>query len=83
MNIRYFAWLRDKVGCEEEEITLPAEITNVGMLIEWLSRREPRYEKAFEFIEVSKVAVNHVCVQNDQPITDDDEIVFFPPIAGG
>jgi molybdopterin synthase sulfur carrier subunit len=83
MNIKYFAWLKDKVGCAEEEITLPAHVTNVGLLIDWLSRRGPRYEQAFEFIEVSKVAVNQCCVQNDQPITDADEVIFFPPIAGG
>ena len=83
MKIKYFAWLKDKVGCEEEEITLPAEVTNVGMLITWLSRRGPQYEKAFEFIEVSKVAVNQTYATNDQPICDDDEVIFFPPIAGG
>ena len=83
MIIRYFAWLKDKVGCAEEEISLPAEVTNVGMLIDWLSTRGPPYEDAFEFIEVSKVAVNEMYAMNDQPITNDDEILFFPPIAGG
>lgn len=83
MKIRYFAWLKEKVGCAEEEITLPPEVNNVGMLIDWLSTRGPRYEAAFEFIEVSKVAVNEAYALNDQPINDDDEIIFFPPIAGG
>ena len=83
MKISYFASLRDDVGCAEEEISLPPDVTNVGMLINWLSTRGPRYEKAFEFIEVSMVIVNRVCVQNDEPINDDDEVMFVPPIAGG
>ena len=83
MKIKYFAWLKDMVGCDEEEITLPTEVNNVGMLINWLSRRGPQYEKAFEFIEVSKVAVNRAYVQNDHPVSDSDEVIFFPPIAGG
>lgn len=83
MKISYFASLRDEVGCADEEITLPAEVTNVGMLVSWLSTRGPRYEKAFEFIEVSMVIVNRVCVQNDEPVKDDDEVMFVPPIAGG
>jgi sulfur-carrier protein len=83
VKIRYHAWLKDKLGCGEEEVTLPAEVTNVGTLIEWLSRRGPRYEEAFEFIEVSKVAVNQAYAANDHVVEDGDEVAFFPPIAGG
>jgi len=81
--IKYFAWIKDKVGCEQEEINLPAEVTNVGMLIDWLSRRGPQYEQAFEFIEVIKVVVNQGYVQNNHVINNDDEVIFIPPIAGG
>ena len=83
MKITYFAWLRDSVGCEAEEITLPAKVSTVGLLIDWMSTRGPQYEKAFEFIETSKVVVNQVIVQNDESINDDDEVMFIPPIAGG
>jgi len=83
MKIRYFAWLKEKVGFEEEDVTLPAEIKTVGMLVNWLSNRGQNYETAFEFIEVVKVAVNQACVDNAHPVTDDDEVIFFPPIAGG
>ena len=83
MKIRYFAWLGDKVGLEKEEVTLPPEVTNVGMLIDWLSRRTPRFEEAFEFVEVIKVVVNEMYVENDQPVKDTDEVILIPPIAGG
>lgn len=83
MKIIYFAWLKDEVGCDEEEINLPADIKNVGSLIDWLSRRGPKYAKAFEFIEVIKVVVNQVYVHLDDPVKDDDEVIFIPPIAGG
>jgi sulfur-carrier protein len=83
MKIIYFAWLKDKIGCAEEEITLPVEVTNVGMLINWLSGRGEKYEAAFEFIEVIKVVVNQTYVHNDQAVKDDDEVIFIPPIAGG
>ena len=83
MKIIYFAWLKDYVGLGEEEITLPAGINTVGLLIDWLSQRGPRYEKAFEFIETSKVAVNQVIAHNDEPVSDDDVVMFIPPIAGG
>ena len=83
MKLKYFAWLKDEVGCEEEEITLPVEINTVGGLINWLSQRSPRYEQAFEFIDVVKVVVNQAYVEYDHPIKNDDEAIFMPPIAGG
>lgn len=83
MKIKYFAWLRDKVGFEEEVVTLPNEVKTVGMLVDWLSTRGQNYETAFEFIEVVKVAVNQACVDNNHPVTNNDEVIFFPPISGG
>jgi molybdopterin synthase sulfur carrier subunit len=83
MKIKYFAWLKDKVGLEEEVVTLPADVKTVGMLVDWLSKRGQNYETAFEFIEVVKVAVNQACVDNTHPVNNNDEVIFFPPIAGG
>jgi molybdopterin synthase sulfur carrier subunit len=83
MKITYFAWLRDELGIDEEVVTLPAEVRNVGMLIDWLGSRGQNYERAFEFIEVVKVAVNHEYVDNNHTITNRDEVILFPPIAGG
>ncbi len=83
MKITYFAWLRDEIGIDEEVVTLPAEVTTVGMLLNWLSHRGRRYQRAFEFIEIVKVAVNQVYVESDHTVNDDDEVILFPPIAGG
>ena len=83
MKIQYFAWLQDKVGVEEEFIILPAEVTDVGALIEWLSERGPHYADAFEFAEILKVILNQKNVNYDHRVKDDDEIIFIPPIAGG
>jgi molybdopterin synthase sulfur carrier subunit len=83
MKIIYFAWLKDAVGCEEEEIALPAGVSSVSQLIDWLAGRGPQYEAAFEFVEVVKVVVNKVLVRNDHLVKDDDEVIFVPPIAGG
>lgn len=83
MKIRYFAWLRDSVGCSEEQIALPAGIRNVGMLIDWLATRGEKYERAFEFIAVVMVFVNEDYADRNQPVSDDDEVLLVPPIAGG
>jgi molybdopterin synthase sulfur carrier subunit len=83
VKITYSAWLKDTVGIDEEIVALPDDVTNVGMLIDWLGSRGPAHARAFEFIEVVKVAVNKVYVDNDYAVTDDDEVILFPPIAGG
>ena len=83
MKITYTAWLRDMLGISEETVELPAEVTDVGLLIDWLGHRDARYGKAFEFIETVKVAVNQVYVDSEHAVTDDDEVILFPPIAGG
>jgi len=83
LKIIYSAWFKDAVGCEEEEITLPDGVRDVGQLIDWLAGRGPRYEAAFEFVEVIKVVVNKVLVRNDHSVKDDDEVIFVPPIGGG
>jgi molybdopterin converting factor subunit 1 len=83
MKIIYHAWLKEMVGIGEEVVTLPAEVADVATLINWLSGRGERYEDAFEFSEIIKVAVNDAYVHNDHPVSDDDDVMFFPPIAGG
>jgi len=83
MKITYSAWLKDTVGIGEETVTLPDDVRTVGMLIDWLGSRGQAHARAFEFIEVVKVAVNKVYVDNDHAVTDADEVILFPPIAGG
>jgi len=83
MKIRYFAWLRDSLGCNEEQIALPVEVKNVGMLLDWLGTRGDRYEKALEFAAVVLVSVNGSHAGRDHPVSDGDEVLLVPPIAGG
>lgn len=83
MKIKYFAWLKDSVGCGEEEVALPAEVENVGMLLDWLETRGEKYEKAFEFIAVVMVFVNQHYADRSRPVSNDDEVMLVPPIAGG
>lgn len=83
MKIVYQSWLGKEIGIGEEELKLPPEVADVGMLLEWLARRGPNYENAFEFVEVVKVIVNQAYAGEDHPVSDDDEVILMPPIAGG
>ena len=41
MNIRYFAWLRAKVGKGAEEVSPPDDVRTVGDLMTWLAAERP------------------------------------------
>ena len=58
MKILYFAWLRARIGCAEEELPLPAEIRDVAGLLDWLRARGPRFAEALRDLSVVRVAVN-------------------------
>ncbi len=83
MKLRYFAWLRDSVGRESEDIRLPSGIRNVGMLLDWLPTRDERLRDAFEYVDVVLVSVNSSYADRDHPVHDEDEVALVPPIAGG
>jgi len=83
MKLKYFAWLRDGMGCDSEDIELPKEIRTVGMLLDWLPTRSERFESALEYIDVVLVSVNREYADRDHPVHDGDEVILAPPIAGG
>jgi sulfur-carrier protein len=83
VKLKYFAWLRDGMGRDSEEIALPSEIRTVGMLLDWLPTQGQRFADAFEYIDVVLVSVNRRHADRAHPVHDDDEVVLAPPIAGG
>ena len=83
MRIRYFAWLRAKIGATEESVVLPVGVGDVAALLDWLRTRGPRFAEALGDLSVVRVAVNHEYVKPSHPVRDDDEIALFPPVTGG
>lgn len=83
MKIRYFAWLRERTGVAEEEVSLPSDVASVSGLISWLSSRGENYAYAFENPEIVRVAVDRVHARDDRPLAGVSEVAFFPPMTGG
>ena len=83
MKVKYFAWVRERVGKSEETVELPADVRTVDDLIAWLARRNEAYAYAFERPRVIRAAIDHAHVKSDTVITGAREIAFFPPMTGG
>jgi molybdopterin synthase sulfur carrier subunit len=83
MKVKYFAWVRERVGKAEETIEPPSSVQTVGDLIAWLSARDEAYAYAFEKPKVIRAAIDHAHVKADAAIAGAREIAFFPPMTGG
>jgi len=83
MKAVYFAWVRERVGKPEEEISPPASVMTVSDLLGWLKGQGEEYEYAFENAKVIRVAIDQTHVKHDAPIAGAREIAFFPPMTGG
>ena len=83
MQIRYFAWLRQRTGVPQESIELPDTVKTVADLITWLGVRHPRFADACAAEGVVRCAVNKTYVDRDQQLANGDEVAFFPPVTGG
>ena len=83
MRLKYFAWVRERIGIAEETIEPPAEVRTVDELIAWLSKRGESYAHAFEKPKVIRAAIDHAHVRPDAVIAGAGEIAFFPPMTGG
>lgn len=83
MRVLYFAWLRQKVGTAEEEVSPPADVRDVAGLVRWLATRSSAHAAAFADPRQVRAAVNQDFATPDHPVAANDEVAFFPPVTGG
>jgi molybdopterin converting factor subunit 1 len=83
MKLLYFAWLRQRVGKSEEDLEVPAEVTTVGALLDWLEAKGGGYAAALKDRKLVRVAVNQDYSQPGDPVRPGDEVALFPPVTGG
>jgi len=83
VTVKYFAWVRERIGKAEETVTLPEAVATVGDAIAWLKLRGEGYAAAFERDDVIRAAIDHSHASHDAPLRGAREIAFFPPMTGG
>ena len=83
LKLRYFAWVRERVGKAEEVIEVPAGIATISELMTWLASRGEEYAYAFKNANVIRAAIDQRHVRADTAIKGAGEIAFFPPMTGG
>ncbi len=83
MKILYFARLRQIIGRGGDELDLPAAVTTVPQLIDFLKARDESLAAAFSDLRRVKVAINQKHSSLDASLAGATEVAFFPPVTGG
>ena len=81
--LRYFAWVRERVGRAEETVELPPHIATIADVMAWLKTRGPEYTHAFDKADIIRAAIDQTHVKPGAAIAGAREIAFFPPVTGG
>ncbi|WP_148253851.1 cyclic pyranopterin monophosphate synthase MoaC [Aidingimonas lacisalsi] len=82
LRVKCLAELRERMGVSELDVEFTElEHTNIAGLKQALRQRDSR----FSLLQGQRVlcAVNQVMGSDDTPLSDGDEVAFFPPVTGG
>ncbi len=83
VKLKYFAWVRERIGTPEEEIVLPPDVVTVADLIQHLKTRGEEYVYAFENDGIVRAAVDQRHAAAGADVRAAREVAFFPPMTGG
>ena len=80
IKVLFFAQTRELVGVDSIEVG--ADYDTVDVLRAALCEKGDKWALALESGKLL-VAINQSVVAMDHPVTDGDEVAFFPPVTGG
>ena len=81
IHLRYFASVREAIGSGQE--TVQTQAAQVGQLRLELMEISPQHAEALAPHKAVRAALNQVACTEDAPLSDGDEVAFFPPVTGG
>lgn len=83
ITVLYFAWVREKVGVGEEEISVSGDVRTVADVVAYLRRLSAAHHAALADAHRLRFALNQEHVDGAAPVQDGDELAIFPPVTGG
>ena len=83
LTVLYFARLREAVQRDREVLEVPADVTTVAHLRNWLVARGEPWASAFAEVKRVRAAVDQAMAGETSLLRDGAEVAFFPPVTGG
>jgi molybdopterin synthase catalytic subunit len=80
VNILLFATLKDAVGLNRLEVSLPGELGTLQTVREML---KSQYPTLGERLDSAVASINQEFAFEGESVKEGDEIAFFPPVSGG
>ena len=77
IKVRYFALFREQTGCASEHVDCTVE--TVAELFQLMAGKH----EALKTEAAALVAINDEMAGWETPLNEGDEVLFFPPVAGG
>jgi molybdopterin converting factor subunit 1 len=74
---RYFALFREQAGCESETVNWPGG--TAAELFQLMAEKHASLKTE----AAALVAINDEMAGWETPLAEGDEVLFFPPVAGG
>jgi len=81
VKVVYFASIRERLGCDQEQLELAAGST-VAELLALLRSRGAPWDGVLDGPALL-LAVNQEMAGLEHRLQADDEVAFFPPVTGG
>ncbi len=83
VKILYFARLKEALGMGSEDIPLPETVRTLSQLRETLVLGGGDWAHVLAPSSRIRAAVNQQMASDETPVSDGDEVAFFPPVTGG
>ena len=83
MKILYFAWLRERLGRDSDEVAPPASVVTIADLIAWLAERDEGFALATANRALIRSAINDELVDHETRLEGAKTVALFPPMTGG
>lgn len=77
VKVRYFALFRDQAGCASEVVD--CSVATAAELFQLMTEKHPSLKTE----AAALVAINDEMAGWESGLSEGDEVLFFPPVAGG
>ena len=83
ITLRFFAAIREAVDVSQETFTIPAGVTTIRDVRQYLQQRGGAWTDVLGEHKTVRVAINQQMTSEESPLSDGCEVAFFPPVTGG